>query len=153
MHLKQREIEHFLPLYRSKRKWKDGSRITLDLPLFSGYLFVRIQRNERGKVLEVPGALSLVMGTGGEPAALPDTTIQALRAGLQDYEAEPHPVLTSGQRARISSGAFAGLHGIVVRQKNFCRVVLTLESIMRSFSVEVGFEDLEPLPAEELVPA
>jgi transcription antitermination factor NusG len=145
--LGQREIEHFLPLYRSKRKWKDGSRVTLDLPLFSGYLFVRIRPNQRGRVLEVPGALALVIGTGGEPAALPDATIQALRTGLQNYAAEPHPMLESGQRARICSGAFAGFHGIVVRQKNFCRVVLTLENIMRSFSVELGAEDLEPLPA------
>jgi len=148
-HLAQREIEHFLPLYRSRRRWKDGSRVTLDIPLFSGYLFVRISRKERGRVLQVPGALALVMGTGGEPAPLPDVTIQALRSGLQKCEAEPHPVLTSGQRARIRSGAFEGLQGIVVRQKNVCRVVLTLENIMRSFSVELGIEDLEPLPAEQ----
>jgi len=32
-HLGQREIECFLPLYSSKRKWSDGSRVTLELPL------------------------------------------------------------------------------------------------------------------------
>jgi transcription antitermination factor NusG len=144
-HLELRGIEHFLPTYRSKRKWKDGSRVTLDLPLFSGYLFVHIRRHERGRVLGVPGALALVMGTGGEPAALPDATIQALRSGLPDCNAEPHPVLTSGQQARICSGAFAGFEGIVVRQKNSCRVVLTLENILRSFSVELGIEDIEPV--------
>jgi transcription antitermination factor NusG len=150
-HLGQRQIEHFLPLYHPQRKWKDGSRVTLDLPLFAGYLFVRIPRNERGRVLEVPGALALVMGTGGEPAALPDTTIQALRSGLKEREAEPHPLLVCGQRARISSGAFAGLEGVVVRQKNLCRVVLTLDNIMRSFSVELSIVDLEPLPDDALV--
>jgi transcription antitermination factor NusG len=93
------------------------------------------------------------MGTGGEPATLPDATILALRSGLQEREAEPHPLLTSGQRARICSGAFAGFEGVVVRQKNLCRVVLTMENIMRSFSVELPVEDLEPLPAEELAPA
>ncbi len=149
-HLGYREIEHFLPLYRSRRKWKDGSRVTLDLPLFTGYLFVRISRNQRGRVLEVPGALALVTGTGGKPAAIPDTTIQALRSGLEKREAEPHPLLTSGHRVRICSGAFAGLYGVVIRQKNVCRVVLTVENIMRSFSVEVALEDLEPLSSEEL---
>jgi transcription antitermination factor NusG len=152
-HLGQREIEHFLPLYRSKRKWKDGSRVTLDLPLFAGYLFVRIGRNQRGRVLQVPGTVSLVIGTGGELATLPEATILALRSGLQEREAEPHPLLTSGQRARICSGAFAGFEGVVVRQKNLCRVVLTMENIMRSFSVELPIEDLEPLPAEEPAPA
>lgn len=151
-HLGHREIEHFLPLYRSKRKWKDGSRVTLDLPLFTGYLFVRIEGCQRGKVLEVPGAVALVTGTGGKPAALPDTTILALRSGLQEREAEPHPLLTAGQRARISFGAFAGFEGVVVRQKNLSRVVLTMENIMQSFSVEMPVEALEPLPAEEFTP-
>ena len=151
-HLGQREIEHFLPLYRSKRKWKDGSRVTLDLPLFAGYLFVRIGRSQRGRVLEVPGTVALVMGTGGGPATLPDATIMALRSGLREREAEPHPLLTAGQRARICFGAFAGFEGVVVRQKNLCRVVLTMENIMRSFSVELPVEALEPLPAEELAP-
>ena len=149
-HLERRGIEHFLPLYRSRPKWKDGSRVILDLPLFSGYLFVHIRRTERGRVLEVPGAVALVTGTGGEPATLPDATIEALRSGLQEGDPEPHPLLTAGQRARICSGAFAGLEGFVVRQKNVCRVVLTLENIMRSFSVELGVEDLEPLPSPEV---
>lgn len=147
-HLGQREIEHYLPLYRTKRKWRDGSRVMLELPLFPGYIFVRIQRTERVKVLEIPGALAVVTGTGGQPAALPDTVIQALRSGLMEREAEPHPLLTAGQRARICSGAFAGLEGVVVRQKNRCRVVLTLEHIMRSFSVELGLEDIEPLTSD-----
>lgn len=148
-HLHQRGINHFLPLYRSKRKWRDGSRVTLELPLFAGYLFVHIGRHERARVLDVPGALTLVMGTGGSPAALPDATIEALRSGLEERQAEPHHLLVSGQRARICAGAFVGLEGIVVRQKNMCRVVLTLENIMRSFSVEVGVDDLEPLPSQE----
>jgi len=148
-HLDQRQIEHFLPLYHSHRKWKDGSRVRLELPLFSGYLFVRISRSERGRVLEVPGAVALLMGAGGEPAALPDTTIQTLRSGLRERNAEPHPLLVSGQHARIRSGAFAGFEGVVVRQKNLCRVVLTLQNIMRSFSVELSIDDLEPLPYEE----
>jgi transcription antitermination factor NusG len=148
-HLGQREIEHYLPLYRSKRKWRDGSRVTLELPLFPGYIFVRILRTERVKVLEVPGALAVVTGIGGQPAALPDATIQALRSGLSEREAEPHLLLTAGQRARICTGAFAGLEGVVVRQKNRCRVVLTLEHIMRSFSIELGMEDIEPLTPDE----
>lgn len=128
-----------------QRKWRDGSRVTLDLPLFPGYLFVRVARSQRVRVLEVPGALTMVQGTGGQPAALPDATIQKLRAGLETAAVEPHPLLVAGQRARIRAGAFAGLQGIVLRNKNRCRVVLTLEHIMRSFSVELAVNDLEPI--------
>ena len=146
-HLGQREIEFYLPLYKSARKWSDGSRVTLDLPLFPGYLFIHIQRGERGRVLGVPGALAVVGGTGGEPAWLPDATIDALRSGLETQRARPHPLLTVGQRARIRSGALTGFEGIVVRNKNSFRVVLTVEHIMQSYAVEVALEDLEPLGA------
>ena len=71
-HLTQRQIEFYLPLYRSERRWSDGSRVTLDLPLFPGYLFVHIKKTERVRVLDVPGALAVVGGTGREPVALPD---------------------------------------------------------------------------------
>ena len=66
-HLTQREIEFYLPLYRSARKWRDGSKVTLELPLFPGYLFVHIKRSERVRVLNVPGALAVVGGTGASP--------------------------------------------------------------------------------------
>jgi transcription antitermination factor NusG len=144
-HLTQRQIEYYLPLYRSERKWSDGSRVTLELPLFPGYLFVHIKRTERVRVLDVPGALAVVGGTGREPVAMPDEAIDALRTGLHMRRVEPHPLLTVGQKARIRSGALAGMEGVVVRWKNSFRVVLTLEHIQRSIAVEVGGDDLEPL--------
>jgi transcription antitermination factor NusG len=144
-HLEMREIEHYLPLYRTQRKWSDGSRVTLDLPLFPGYIFVCIQRAQRVRVLEVPGVLAVVGGTGGEPASLPVSEIDALRSGLSQRNAQPHPLLKVGQRARIRSGAFAGMEGVVLRMKYSFRVVLTMDSIMQSFAVEVDGEELEPL--------
>ena len=150
-HLVQREIEHYLPLYQSERKWRDRSRVTLDLPLFPGYIFVHIQRSERVNVLSIPGALSVVGGTGGEPAPLPDSAIEALRWGLAENRIEPHPLLCVGQLARIRSGAFAGMEGVVVRKKSGFRVVLTLEQIMQSVAVELDEEDVEPLTGEKSI--
>jgi transcription antitermination factor NusG len=70
LYLRHRAIEHYLPLYQSERKWKDGSRVTLELPLFPGYMFVHIAQSERTGVLGVPGAVALVDGTGGAPAPI-----------------------------------------------------------------------------------
>jgi transcription antitermination factor NusG len=147
--LEMREIEHYLPLYRTQRKWSDGSRVTLDLPLFPGYIFVCIQRAQRVRVLEVPGVLAVVGGTGGEPASLPASEIAALRSGLSERNAQPHPLLKVGQRARIRSGAFAGMEGVVVRIKYSFRIVLTMESIMQCFAVEVDGEELELLNSDQ----
>jgi len=146
-HFELRRLDCFLPLYRAQRRWNDGSRVDLDLPLFPGYLFVRIGKRERVRVLEVPGVLSLVAGTGGEPAPLDECDIDALRSGIRQRRAEPHPLLRVGQKARIRCGALAGMEGFVVRLKSGLRVVLTLELIMQSVAVEVDGSDLELLAA------
>jgi transcription antitermination factor NusG len=148
-YLSQRNIEHYLPLYRADRKWRDGSKVTLDLPLFPSYIFVHIKSSERVSVLSVPGAVAVVGGTGGEPAPLPDAAIEALRAGLTERRIEPHSLLSVGRQARIRTGAFAGMQGIVLRKKSGYRVVLTLKQIMQSIAVEVNEDDLEALDAEE----
>lgn len=144
-HFEQRGIEHFLPLYVAHRKWRDGSRVALQLPLFPCYVFVRMERRERGRVLSVPGALALVGGTGGEPAAVPEIAMDALRLGVAEGRVEPHPLLTVGQQVRICTGAFAGMTGVVSRRKSGFRVVLTLEQIQQSVAVEVDEADLEPM--------
>jgi transcription antitermination factor NusG len=144
--LQLRGLEYFLPLYRVQRRWNDGTRAVLDLPLFPCYLFVRIRLSDRIRVLEIPGLVGLVNGTGGQPATLPEEEMDALRRGLAERRAEPHPLLMVGQRARIRAGALSGLEGVMVRKGNNCRVVLTLHLIMRSVSVEVGLNDLEVLP-------
>ena len=140
--LEQRSVEHFLPLYESLRRWKDR-RMKLQLPLFPGYVFVRLALPERLKVLQVPGVARLV-GFNGQPAVLPDREIQALRTSLAvQVRAEPHPYLTVGRRVRIERGPLAGVEGILIRKKNALRVVLSLDLIMRSASVEVDVGDIE----------
>ena len=144
-HFDQREISHFLPLYRAQRVWKCGSRVELDLPLFPGYLFVNVNNVERVRVLQVPGVLSMVCGLDGKPASISPEEIDSLRTGLLFRHAEPHPYLAAGQRVRIRSGALAGIQGTVARVKNGLRVVLTLDLIMQSFSVEVQHDEIEPI--------
>jgi transcription antitermination factor NusG len=145
-HMEQREIEHFLPLYRTQRKWKDGTRAMLDLPLFPGYVFVRIDQSARVSVLEVPGVVSII-GTASRPAPLPDFEVETLRAGLDPIKVEPHPFMTIGQRVRIKIGPLAGIEGIVVRRKGGLRVVLTLDLLMQSIAIEVNGDDVELVDA------
>jgi transcription antitermination factor NusG len=140
--LGQRQIEHFLPIYRTQHTWKDGTRVMLDLPLFPGYIFVRIDLHDRVGVLEVPGVVSMI-GTARQPAPLPDLEVEALRAGLDPTKAVPHPLLTVGQRVRITRGALAGVEGIVVRKKSGFQVVLTLNLLMQSIAIEVSGDDVE----------
>jgi transcription antitermination factor NusG len=143
-HLHLRQIENFLPLYQKQRQWKDGSKGTLQLPLFSTYIFVRIGCGERSPVLKVPGVISII-GGGLQPMPIPDSYIHFLREGLRHGKIEPYPYLAVGTRIRIRSGVMAGMEGVLLRKKNNFRVVLTVEMIMKSVIVEVEMEDIEPV--------
>jgi len=143
-----REVEHFLPLYCSVRRWKDR-RVMLELPLFPGYVFVRMALRDRLQVQTVPGVAWLV-GFDGTPAALPEEEIGALRTSLgRAIQAEPHPYLTAGRRVRMKSGPLAGMEGVLLRRKGSFRLVISIELIQRSVAVDADAADVEavPLPA------
>ncbi len=136
-----RSVDHFLPLYRTTRYWQHRHAI-FDLPLFPSYLFVHITRQDRLKVLSTPGVLHLV-GNKGSPAEIQDTEIDALRHLLNSRRAVPTAYMQPGDRVRFARGAFVGLEGKVIRSKSAVRVVISVDSIMRSISVEVDREELQ----------
>jgi transcription antitermination factor NusG len=141
--LGMRGVEHFLPLYSSVRRWKDR-RVQLELPLFPGYVFVRLALRDRLRVVQIRSVVRLV-GFGGAPTELPDTEMEIMRSGLsQGLRAEPHPFLTIGRRVAITGGPFAGLEGVLKRKKNSLRVVVSLELIQRSVAVDVDVADIRP---------
>ena len=148
-HFADRRVEFFLPLYHPIRRWKNRCTMQLDLPLFPGYIFARIDRRERMRVLLVPGVLSIV-GIQQEPSPIPDAYIDALREGLCLCKAEPHPTLTAGERVRVTRGAMTGMEGILLRRSDNFRVVITLGIIQQSVAVEVDAADLELVANGEL---
>jgi transcription antitermination factor NusG len=141
--MSQRGIECFLPVYKSVRRWKDR-RKELELPLFPGYVFVRLALKERLPILQLPGVVDFV-NYGSRPAALPEPEIEALRNGLHYACAQPHSNLHVGRRVRVHSGPLASLEGILVRKKDKLRVVISIELIHRSIAVEVDEDAIEPL--------
>ncbi len=117
----------------------------LQLPLFPGYVFVRMALVDRLRVLQVPSVVHLV-GFNGHLAALPDAEIEGLKNGLTGgVRAEPHPFLTAGRRVRIKAGPLEGREGILLRRKGSLRVVLSIELIQRSIVVDVDVADVQPL--------
>mgnify|MGYP001492307548 CR=1 FL=1 len=138
-----RSIEYYLPLYESLRRWKDR-RVLLYLPLFPGYILVHIELRKRLQILQIPGAARLV-GFNGNPIPLQDSEIDSLRQKLDGaVRAEPHPYLQIGRRVRVLNGTLAGLEGILIRKKQNYRIVLSIDTIMRSIAAEVDVADVEP---------
>jgi len=138
-----RGIEHFLPLFESVREWSDR-RVTLQMPLFPGYLFVYTSLRRRLPIVTVPGVVHLV-SVAGKPVPLPPEVVPTLRDGIKRVSAQPYPYLTAGQRVSICSGPLKGLSGILLRRKSGPRVVVSIDAIERSFLADVAAYDLAPM--------
>ncbi len=145
MQLQERSVESLLPLYEECRRWKDRSK-RLQLPLFPGYVFVRLALRDRLEVLRIPGVARLV-SFNGDPVPLPESDIEALRKVLagRSMRALPHPYLTVGRRVRIVCGPLAGMEGILKRRKGNFRFVLSVELIRCSFAVDVAAAEVQAL--------
>lgn len=143
-HLEHQGLNHFLPVYRSVRRWKDR-RKELDMALFPGYVFVNLNLRDRLRVLRAPGAVQFVTFQG-QPAAIPDSEIRALESSLSaGLRLQPHPYLHQGARVRLKRGPLVGAEGIMIRRKERFRLVLSIDLIMRSVVFEVDEADVEPL--------
>jgi transcription antitermination factor NusG len=139
-HFEERGIPYFLPLYTSIHKWnKKTARVSL--PLFPGYVFVQTPQHG-GHPLAVPGVVHFV-GTAKSPTEIPLEEIELLRKAIRTgRNIEPHPYLAPGNRVRIASGPMAGLIGTILRTSAGCRIVISVDLIMRSVAVEVDAASL-----------
>lgn len=150
--LEVRGVTHYLPLYETVHRWKDRSK-RVQLPLFPGYIFVRIPLGNRLDVLRIPSVVRLV-GFNGVPTPLPEEEVEGLRRVLAEgVRAEPHPFLRVGRCVRVTSGPLAGREGILKRRKGGMRVVLSVELIQRSILVDVDVASVVPVqqpPENEL---
>lgn len=141
-----KRLEVFLPTYEKESRWKDR-KMRLQLPLFPGYVFTRIHSSERAKVLTTPSVVR-ILSFNGMPAPIADTEIDAIRLCLdRGATLEKHSFLGVGERVRVLGGAFEGLEGIVLRQKSSCKLLISIELIHQSVTLEISPELLEALPS------
>jgi|SRR5579883_2338162 len=139
-------IEAFLPTFKIRRRWSDRYKI-VEEPLFKNYLFVNCKSfAEHSAAPPRPyGAVSYVM-FDGKPAAIPEFEIDAIRQ-LVDSELpySLHPYLKVGRKVRIRQGALKGCEGILIRKKNIARLILSVNLLQQSVSVEVDADVVEAL--------
>ena len=143
-------FEILLPMYKSVRRWKDRTKI-LSLPLFSCYLFLKGGLERRWDILNTPGIYDL-LSSGGRPIVIPTSEINAIQQVVNSgFRLEPHPFLKIGERVRIKLGPLAGLQGLLVRQRNIYRLVLSVEMLGRAAAVEVDSFLVEKLNNSSVV--
>ncbi len=139
-------FEEFLPIQQSRRRWSDRMK-SIELPLFPGYVFCRLDPDFRLPLLTIPGALQLV-GIGKVPVAIDDVEIAAIRAAAQSGLAvEPWPFMEVGQRVVLEEGPLTGLEGLLVEVRKQHRIVVSVTLLGRSVAVEIERQWVRPLEA------
>jgi len=141
--LLNRGLEAYLPTCRVQKRWSDRVRKS-DAVVFPGYVFCRFDRSETLRVLGAPGVRSIV-AAGKNPLPVDDAEIDAVRKlAASGRPLLPWPYLRIGQNVMIGEGPLSYLRGVVVRLKDACRVIVSVEALGCSVAVEIDAETLAP---------
>lgn len=144
--LSEKGFLYFLPTYFERRRWSDRTKI-LEKPLFPGYIFCRTSLESVGSLLTTSGVLR-VIGCSNRPEPIPDWEIEAIqRLVSSGVRVQRHEYLQVGTRVRLCSGPLAGTEGLLARKKDNCRLVVSVDLLRRSVSVEVDPDWVEKIPS------
>ena len=149
--LRNKGFEEFLPMYQSRRRLSDRYK-TVDLPLFPGYLFCRLDLDHRLPLLTTAGFLYIV-SLGNKPVPVDEGEIAAVQFVVRSgVPAMPWPSLAVGQRVRLESGPLCGLEGAVTQVGSRDRICVCVTLLQRGVSVEVDRDWIRPLSPGRIPP-
>lgn len=143
--LQAKGFEPFLPKYKVKRIWSDRVK-TLELPLFPGYVFCRLNEGGSGLVVATSGVLRIV-SFGGKPCPVNEQDMLAIqKISCSNADVTPCPFENIGHKVRILEGPLAGVVGIIIRNKKQ-RLIVSIEMLMRSVAIDVDVEKVSLIAA------
>jgi transcription antitermination factor NusG len=142
--LEHKGYEVFLPTYKVRKRGPNRIK-TVDRPLFPGYLFCRFDLRTRLPILTTPG-VSLIVGSGKCPEPVNEPEIEAIRRVVTSgMSYEPCAYLTAGQLVEIEYGSMSGLIGLVTEVRNQFRLIISVNLLMRSVSIEINRTWVKPI--------
>jgi transcription antitermination factor NusG len=139
----------YLPLVTRIKLWSDRKKKVIE-PLFRSYLFVLSYESDHFKVVQTEGVLKIV-GFGKKPVKIPDQQIEAIRFYVNDltHEEEVGPEnLNIGQLVRVKHGPMEGLIGRLIRNKNKFRLIVMIEAVGKSITINIPRTRVEAAPPE-----
>ena len=134
--LRQKGFEVLAPTYIDHRRYSDRIR-KANCALFPGYIFVRMDARELMPLVSTTG-VSYIVKSGATLKPLPDDETAAIKSLCQsEVGCLPCTPLQIGQRVSIDSGPLTGLQGILVKTGESSRVVLSINTVFQSVTVDV----------------
>jgi transcription antitermination factor NusG len=130
-------IDAYLPLIKTVRQWSDRKK-TVEVPLFSSYVFVHIDRRFYDQVLQTNGVVKYVTFEG-KAATIPAEQIDLLRIIVNSDEKVEATWETrkKGDRVMVTAGSLKGLKGELITDGDRRKVLVRIDSIDQNLTVEV----------------
>ena len=143
--LSQIGIEHYLPIYRKLSQWSDRKK-WVEVPLFSGYLFVRPTSKQRDLVLQQAGAVAYLR-FNGQDAVVTERELkvieQLLESGYSMESLTKPDDLKKGDQVMVIDGPLKGQMVDVVRRNNDEIFLVSFDTIGQSIKVNLPYQILE----------
>jgi transcriptional antiterminator RfaH len=117
-------------------------------PLFPRYLFIRLGQGPSAQSwtpIRSTKGVSRLVTFGNTPAKVDDALITLLRGHEELVQAEPERLFKSGERVRITSGAFTDIEGIYQMTDGDRRVMVLIELMSKSVKISVAPSVLQRL--------
>jgi transcription antitermination factor NusG len=145
--LSNKGVEAYIPLHEVIRIYKSKKR-KLVLPIISGYVFVKINKDEYLTVLQTPFVFDFIR-FGGEATSITQAEIDILKRfeGYDFKSSIEEFTYTSGEEVQIARGPLIGLKGKLIDQKGKRKYIVELQVFEKSLFVEVDSSHLEVIAA------
>ena len=134
-HLMRKEIPFYLPQI-AKTKKRAGRTLRSFMPLFPGYVFMRGGAAARETAWHSNVVANIL--DVGDQRLLDDELSQLRRLQQSGASLTPHLEVMTGTPVRITEGVFAGYRGIVVRERDQTRLIVTVSHVHRAVAVELS---------------
>jgi transcriptional antiterminator RfaH len=131
-------VQHFLPLQKQLKQWKDRKK-WVEIPLFGSYLFVYITERQKNDVFTIQGVIKF-LSIKGRLSILSEEEIERIKK-ICAYEHEVRvsaASLLTSDYVEVIEGPLKGLKGRVSEKANNAYLYIQIENLgfTASFKIE-----------------
>ncbi|GAA4271401.1 UpxY family transcription antiterminator [Aquimarina gracilis] len=138
--LKENQLESFLPMITTIRRWSDRRKM-IKLPLFPSYVFVKINSSmDFHKAVSIEGACTFIK-FGNEYARVSEEEILKIKLCIGSDELSD--IKTSGKLLRvgenkvINSGSLSGLECEILKINNANKIIVRINSLQQNIIASI----------------
>ena len=134
--LYKKGYEVYLPLLKERRKWSDRKK-WIEFPLFRSYLFVKTDIKNALFVVQTYGVVKIIK-FGEKIGIVKNEIINSIRLMIEGgYKPEPLDYFIKGDPVIVKEGPLKGLIGEVIRIDNNDRLIVRIDAIQHSVSIQI----------------